>query len=79
MGLFRALRDELTSNSATSNRTDNPTETRPQGSAPVSSAAKAAAEHYRRTGDSSRMWQVKSAENDAAWAARHPSRKKRGA
>lgn len=34
-----------------------------------------AVRHYERTGDSSRMWAEKSAQNDAIWAARHPGRR----
>ncbi|MET7890650.1 hypothetical protein [Streptomyces mirabilis] len=34
-----------------------------------------AVRHYERTGDSSRMWAEKSAQNDAIWSARNPGRR----
>jgi hypothetical protein len=59
---------------STSNRTDTPTETRQQAPTPVSPEQKAAAKHYRRTGDSGPMWRVKSRETAAEMQRRLNSR-----
>lgn len=74
MGLFSNIRDSLL---PPENRADPAEETRVREEFRGRRAE--AARHYRSTGDSSRMWAEKSAQNDAIWAARHPSRKKRGA
>lgn len=71
MGLFSSIRDSLL---PPENRYDPAEEDRIREEFKGRRAA--AADHYQRTGDSSRMWAEKSAQNDAIWAARHPRRKK---